>query len=98
MESVSRFVSAFLLKGYKLDILILNAGVMMTPYSTTKDGLEYQFGTNHIGHFLLVKLLMPLIIMSNTRIVIVSSAAHQYSYWEGIRFNQLTNGDNYDPL
>lgn len=98
MESVSRFVAAFLAKGLKLDILVLNAGVMMSPYGTTKEGLELQFGTNHIGHFLLVKLLMPLIIESKTRIVIVSSAAHKYTYWEGIRFNQLTNDNNYNPL
>jgi retinol dehydrogenase-12 len=97
MESIDRFVKAFLQKKLYLDILVLNAGVMMCPYQTTKEGIEMQFGTNHIGHFLLVKLLMPLIIQSKTRIVIVSSAGHQISYFpDGIRFDQLNTDTNYD--
>lgn len=46
----------------RLDILMLNAGIMATPAATTVDGYEIQFGTNHVGHALLTKLLLPLLL------------------------------------
>jgi NAD(P)-dependent dehydrogenase (short-subunit alcohol dehydrogenase family) len=61
-----------------LDILINNAGVMTCPFSKTEDGFEIQMGTNHLGHFALTGLLMPL--LKNTkgaRIVATSSIAHR---------------------
>lgn len=57
-----------------LDLLINNAGVMNIPESTTKDGFEMQFGTNHLGHFALTNLLLPHI---TDRVVTVSSGAHK---------------------
>jgi NAD(P)-dependent dehydrogenase (short-subunit alcohol dehydrogenase family) len=45
----------------KIDILVNNAGVMMCPLMRTADGFEMQFGTNHLGHFLLTQLLLPLL-------------------------------------
>ena len=45
----------------KIDILMNNAGVMNCPNWKTKDGFEMQFGTNHLGHFLLTDLLLPLV-------------------------------------
>jgi NADPH:quinone reductase-like Zn-dependent oxidoreductase len=66
-----------------LNILILNAGVMMTPYLKSVDGIELQFATNHLGHFLLVKKLMAWIKKSSTRVVTVSSSAHHFPYPEG---------------
>eukprot|EP00927_Polykrikos_kofoidii_P019043 TRINITY_DN18877_c0_g1_i3.p1 TRINITY_DN18877_c0_g1~~TRINITY_DN18877_c0_g1_i3.p1 ORF type:complete len:396 (+),score=40.15 TRINITY_DN18877_c0_g1_i3:73-1188(+) len=73
-----------------LDSLVLNAGIMVPPFSLTADGLESQIGTNHFGHFLLTRLLMPLLEVAAEQkgvatIVPVSSAAHYDSYPEGIR-------------
>lgn len=60
-----------------IDILINNAGVMATPKGTTSDGFETQFGTNHVGHFLLTKQLMPLVEKGqDKRIVNLSSRGH----------------------
>jgi NAD(P)-dependent dehydrogenase (short-subunit alcohol dehydrogenase family) len=58
-----------------VDILVNNAGVMATPLRRTADGFELQFGTNHLGHFALTLLLLPSI---TTRVVTVSSSAHQF--------------------
>ncbi len=60
-----------------IDVLINNAGVMAAPFGYTADGFETQFGTNHLGHFLLTKELMPLIEAgSRQRIVNLSSRGH----------------------
>ena len=61
----------------RIDLLINNAGVMACPYAETADGFEMQFGTNHIGHFLLTNLLMPLVKKGkDPRIVNLSSRGH----------------------
>ncbi|TMM45836.1 SDR family NAD(P)-dependent oxidoreductase [Qipengyuania marisflavi] len=61
----------------KIDLLINNAGVMACPLSRTADGFEMQFGTNHLGHFLLTNLLMPLVEKgADPRIVNLSSRGH----------------------
>ncbi|KAL4425998.1 hypothetical protein ABPG75_010014 [Micractinium tetrahymenae] len=62
----------------RLDILILNAGVMACPKMQTKNGFEMQIGTNHFGHFYLTKLLLPKMESQNSpaRVVAVSSTAH----------------------
>ncbi|MFN2098899.1 SDR family NAD(P)-dependent oxidoreductase [Altererythrobacter sp. MF3-039] len=61
----------------KLDLLINNAGVMACPKGKTADGFERQFGTNHLGHFLLSNLLVPLLEKGNApRIIALSSRAH----------------------
>ena len=61
----------------KIDLLINNAGVMACPLEHTADGFEMQFGTNHLGHFLLTKRLMPLVEKGeNKRIVNLSSRGH----------------------
>jgi NAD(P)-dependent dehydrogenase (short-subunit alcohol dehydrogenase family) len=60
-----------------IDLLINNAGVMYTPRSTTKDGFELQFGTNHLGHFALTGLVLGhLLPVPGSRVVTVSSNAH----------------------
>lgn len=69
--------------GNKLNILINNAGIMATPESTTADGFESQFGTNHLAHFLLFQLVKPALLSSSTpdfqsRVVSVSSTGHRH--------------------
>lgn len=62
-----------------IDILINNAGVMFTPHQTTSDGFEFQFGVNHLCHYLLTTLLLPhLINAGGARVVTVSSEAHRF--------------------
>ncbi|HEX9498176.1 MAG TPA: SDR family NAD(P)-dependent oxidoreductase [Mycobacterium sp.] len=71
-----------------IDLLINNAGVMFTPKSTTKDGFELQFGTNHLGHFALTNLLLDRVLAApGSRIVTVSSQGHRFA--RGIRFDDL---------
>ncbi|MDR3670488.1 MAG: oxidoreductase [Holophaga sp.] len=71
----------------RLDLLINNAGVMIPPYARTADGFELQFGTNHLGHFALTGLLLPLLLATpGSRIVTMSSGAHKSGR---IRFEDL---------
>ncbi|UJR11019.1 hypothetical protein I4U23_015204 [Adineta vaga] len=72
-------VKSFAEKIDKVDILINNAGVAKKQKEFTKDGLESTFGTNHIGHFYLTQLLLPLLIKSSGRIVNVSSLMHVFA-------------------
>jgi len=60
--------------GLPFDVAIANAGVMATPFSLTKDGFETQFGTNHLGHFVLINRIAPLI---RDRLVTLSSSGHR---------------------
>ena len=72
-----------------IDLLINNAGVMMTPKATTKDGFELQFGTNHLGHFALTNLLLDRVLAApGSRVVTVSSVGHRFAR-NGIRFDDL---------
>ena len=98
LESVRSFAAAFK-QGYKkLDVLLNNAGIMMTPYSTTKDGFEGQFGTNHLGHFALTGLLMDLLLNTpGSRIVNVSSGAHKSGKMDFSNL-QFENGKDYSPM
>jgi NAD(P)-dependent dehydrogenase (short-subunit alcohol dehydrogenase family) len=77
LSSVRRGAAEAALLG-PIDLLINNAGVMALPYARTIDGFEMQFGTNHLGPFLLTGLLLPQLIASgNGRIVSVASHAHR---------------------
>ncbi|GBP92922.1 Retinol dehydrogenase 12 [Eumeta japonica] len=80
LESIRRCAQHVLDTERQLNILVNNAGVMMCPKSETADGFEMQFGTNHLGHFLLTLLLLPRIRNSTpARIVTVASIAHLIS-------------------
>jgi NAD(P)-dependent dehydrogenase (short-subunit alcohol dehydrogenase family) len=78
LSTVRKATSELLAKGEPFDVIIANAGVMACPQGRTADGFETQFGTNHLGHFVFVNKLVPL-LKSGGRIVTVSSAGHQIS-------------------
>jgi NAD(P)-dependent dehydrogenase (short-subunit alcohol dehydrogenase family) len=80
-----------------IDLLINNAGVMMTPKSTTKDGFELQFGTNHLGHFALTGLLLDRVLAApSSRVITVSSGGHRFV--RGIRFDDLQSERDYNRV
>ncbi|GKZ39000.1 hypothetical protein AbraIFM66950_011629 [Aspergillus brasiliensis] len=99
LESVRACANAFKASSQALHILIENAAVMACPEGRTTDGFETQFGTNHLGHFLLFHLLKPALLSSSTpefnpHVVIVSSVAHQYS---AVNFDNINLVGEYDP-
>ncbi len=65
-------------KAPPFDVVIANAGVMACPQGRTSDGFETQFGTNHLGHFVFVNTLVPL-LRSGARVVSLSSAGHRFA-------------------
>jgi NAD(P)-dependent dehydrogenase (short-subunit alcohol dehydrogenase family) len=64
--------------GKPFDVIIANAGVMATPFGHTTDGFETQFGTNHLGHFVFVNRIAPL-IRAGGRLINLSSSGHRFS-------------------
>ncbi|MBA2936585.1 SDR family NAD(P)-dependent oxidoreductase [Sphingomonas sp. CGMCC 1.13654] len=79
LASVRACADALDAKGEKFDVVIANAGVMAVPEKReTADGFEMQFGTNHLGHFVLVNRVVGL-IKDGGRLVNLSSAGHRYS-------------------
>jgi len=78
LASVRAAADAIVAQGKKLDAIIANAGVMACPQGRTADGFETQFGTNHLGHFVFVNRLVPL-LRPGGRVVILSSAGHRFS-------------------
>ncbi len=77
MASIRAFADAFAAKYDHLDVLVNSAGVITLDRRETVDGLELQFGVNHIGHFLLTLLLLKLLSKApGARIVMVGSGAH----------------------
>jgi NAD(P)-dependent dehydrogenase (short-subunit alcohol dehydrogenase family) len=81
LESVEACATKVASEHGHLDLLINNAGVMIPPFSRTKQGFELQFGTNHLGHFALTGRLLPLIKdVTGARIVSLSSIAAKLNY------------------
>src|SRR6202048_5134736 len=78
LESVRACTDALLADGRPFDAVIANAGVMRTPFGHTADGFETQFGTNHLGHFVLVNRIASLVAPGG-RLVSVASSGHRYS-------------------
>jgi NAD(P)-dependent dehydrogenase (short-subunit alcohol dehydrogenase family) len=81
----------------RIDLLINNAGVMWTPKQVTKDGIEMQFGTNHLGHFALTGLVLDhLLPVRGSRVVTVSSLGHRLR--ASIHFDDLQWERRYDRV
>ncbi|MEF2071763.1 SDR family NAD(P)-dependent oxidoreductase [Consotaella aegiceratis] len=78
LKSVRVCADALLADGRPFDVIIANAGVMACPFGKTEDGFETQFGTNHLGHFVLINRIASL-IRPGGRLVNLSSAGHRYS-------------------
>lgn len=78
LASVRQSAAALLERHRHIDVLVNNAGVMACPFGRTEDGFEIQFGTNHLGHFLLTLLVRPALgHLRPSRIVNVSSRGHR---------------------
>jgi len=78
LASVRACADALVAKGDKFDLVIANAGVMACPKSATSDGFETQFGTNHLGHFVLVNRIAGL-FKPGSRLVNLSSSGHRFA-------------------
>jgi NAD(P)-dependent dehydrogenase (short-subunit alcohol dehydrogenase family) len=78
LASVRLCADALVSEGRPFDLVIANAGVMACPFGKTVDGFETQFGTNHLGHFVLVNRTASL-MRPGSRLVNLSSAGHRYS-------------------
>lgn len=99
LASVKKAAETFNASSSRLDILMNNAGIMAGDPGLTKDGFEIQFGTNHVGHALLTKLLLPTLQEtakqpgSDVRIINVSSRANKWAPKEGLLLDETLNND-----
>ncbi|KAK6947791.1 Short-chain dehydrogenase/reductase SDR [Dillenia turbinata] len=104
MASIRKFASEYNSSGLPLNILINNAGIMASPFMLSKDKIEMQFATNHMGHFLLTNLLLDKMKKTAVesrregRIVNLSSVAHKFTYSEGIRFDKINDESSYSSV
>lgn len=78
LASVRAAADKLVADGHPFDVVIANAGVMACPPSKTADGFETQFGTNHLGHFVLVNRVAPL-LRSGSRVVMLASSGHRFA-------------------
>ncbi len=94
LNYVKQFSAEYLKKFDRLDLLINNAGIMMSPYKVTEDGFENQFATNYIGHYALTGHLMPLLLKTDkARIITLSSLSYK---WSEIQFDDLHFEEGYN--
>jgi NAD(P)-dependent dehydrogenase (short-subunit alcohol dehydrogenase family) len=94
LASIDEAGKLFASKSQRLDILMCNAGIMAVPADVTKDGYEVQFGTNHLGHALLIKHLLPIMLKTaeahdDARIVSLTSLGMHAAPTGGIIFKDL---------
>ncbi|ETP69608.1 SDR family oxidoreductase [Planococcus glaciei] len=96
LDSISDFAEQAKGKMDSLDLLINNAGVMVPPFTKTKDGIELQFASNHLGHFALTGRLLPLLLKAPaSRVVTLSSLAHRGA---AIDFDNLDGSKGYKGM
>ncbi len=98
LASIKTFATQFQSTYKRLDVLLNNAGIMMVPYGLTKNGFESQLGTNHLGHFVLTGLLLPVLFDTpQARVVNVASMAHRFGKMD---FNnlQFAGGKGYSSM
>ncbi|KAG0226608.1 hypothetical protein BGW41_004129 [Actinomortierella wolfii] len=99
MNKCYRAAKEFLAKGLPLHILVNNSGIMNTPFALTVDGIEQQFGVNHMGHFVFTLALLDRIKKSQpSRIVVLSSMGHELTVKGGIDFDKLNDEKASDPF
>jgi len=95
LKSVRNFAEEFKTKYDRLDVLLNNAGMMAIPFDKTMDGFEMQFGINHLGHFALTGLLLPILLKTPaSRVVTVSSLNHMMGQMD---FDNLDGSRGYGP-
>lgn len=93
LREVREFADQFQKQYQRLDLLINNAGIMMSPYRVTEDGFENQLATNYIGHFALTGLLLPLLTGTpGSRVVTLSSLSYK---WAQIQLDDLRASKGY---
>ncbi len=94
INEVKKFVENYRNRFDRLDLLINNAGIMMSPYKETEDGFENQLATNFIGHFALTGLLMQLLLNTpDSRVITLSSLSYK---WAPINFSDLHFKNGYN--
>lgn len=94
--SVRGSVQSILNLGRTLDAIVCNAGIMALPERQHKYGIELQFLTNHVGHFIFATGLLDA-LAPDGRVVVVSSGAHHRASEVGITFDDLSAERNYEP-
>ncbi|SFN98239.1 SDR family oxidoreductase [Proteiniclasticum ruminis] len=94
LQSVRRAAASIGETYEKIDVMLNNAGVITTQRELTKEGLEMQFGVNHVGHFLLTMLLLQK-LQKGSRIIQVASGAHK---WGDIYFEDLSLEKSFRPF
>lgn len=95
LESVKKAAEQIISSATRLDLLFCNAGILGAPPGLTDDGYEIHFGVNHLGHALLIKLLMPMLLKtaelySDIRVVSTTSDGYRFHAAQGIVFTDLS--------
>jgi retinol dehydrogenase-12 len=93
-ESVQGAAKQVLSSTQRLDILLCNAGILDAPLGLSEDGYEIHFGVNYLGHALLIKLLLPLLlktteIQPDVRVILLASSGYRFHDPRGIIFKDL---------
>ena len=92
LDSVSKFAKMIKNEYPSIDSLVCNAGILLPKYQKSVDGYEKTFATNHLGHFLLINMLLPILKGDNPHLVIVSSFTINPKNFSGLKYPNLTTG------